>query len=449
MNGDLSPLTSFILPSGPGRGRRAAPGPRGHPPRRAQRRRAPRGRAAQPDLLAYLNRLSDHLFVAARHRRRAAKEATSCGNPEQAARANGRAQPNAGRAAVRDPRADARPRRAAVSDADATLQPFPDASPAKWHLAHTSWFFETFVLRDHGAGLSRRSTSASPSCSTLITRARASAIERASRGMISRPSLDEVRDYRAHVDEALERALPSLSPAALELIELGINHEQQHQELFLTDILATFADNPIEPAFGELPAPACFADEPLIFHPGRSGLVEIGAPDDGFAFDCERPRHRLCFIRPRAGRRARSPTANGASSSPTAAIAPRPCGCPRAGTGSCARRSTPRSIGTTTATPSSRLAGRRAIDWAAPVAHVSFFEADAFARWAGARLPTEAEWEDFAASADPIWAISSISAGAVAPAPGGAMFGDCWEWTRERLRALPRLHHRRRHGRRI
>src|SRR5437764_7313169 len=111
--------------------------------------------------------------------------------------------------------------------------------------------------------------------------------------MLSRPSLNEVRVYRAHVDAALERALPSLSPAALELVELGVNHEQQHQELFLTDILATFAENPLEPAYGELPPPAGLGVEPLSFHRGREGIVEIGAPDEGFAFDSERPRHRV------------------------------------------------------------------------------------------------------------------------------------------------------------
>ena len=111
--------------------------------------------------------------------------------------------------------------------------------------------------------------------------------------MISRPSLDEVRAYRAHVDEALDRAFPSLGPAALEVVELGINHEQQHQELLLTDILATFAENPLEPAYGALGAAACFATEALSWHRGREGIVEIGAMDDGFAFDCERPRHRV------------------------------------------------------------------------------------------------------------------------------------------------------------
>src|SRR5690242_6317436 len=171
---------------------------------------------------------------------------------------------------------------APLSDADATIQPFPDASPAKWHLAHTTWFFETFVLRDHVPGY-RAFDERWAYLFNSYYEAEGPRHARPRRGMLSRPSLDEVRAYRAHVDEALERSLSSLTPAALDLIELGINHEQQHQELFLTDILATFAENPLEPAYSELPPPACFAVEPLSFHRGRDAIVEIGAPNEGFA----------------------------------------------------------------------------------------------------------------------------------------------------------------------
>src|SRR5881394_617053 len=179
---------------------------------------------------------------------------------------------------------------APLSDADATIQPYPDASPAKWHLAHTTWFFETFVLRDHVLGY----TAFDERYAFLFNsyyEAEGPRHARPRRGMLSRPSLEEVRGYRAHVDEALDRALPHLSAEALDLIELGINHEQQHQELFLTDILATFAENPTEPAYGELPPPGSFTVEPRTWHPGREGIVEIGASEAGFAFDSERPRH--------------------------------------------------------------------------------------------------------------------------------------------------------------
>src|SRR3954470_20629217 len=156
---------------------------------------------------------------------------------------------------------------AALSDADAAIQPFPDASPAKWHLAHTTWFFETFVLRDHVPGY-RPFDERFAYLFNSYYEGEGERHPRPKRGMISRPSLDEVRAYRAHVDESLERGLSSLAPDVLELVELGINHEQQHQELFLTDILATFAENPLEPGYGELSSPACFAVEPLTFHSG-------------------------------------------------------------------------------------------------------------------------------------------------------------------------------------
>src|SRR5436305_13081893 len=137
---------------------------------------------------------------------------------------------------------------APLSDADATIQPFPDASPAKWHLAHTTWFFETFVLRDHVPGY-RPFNERWAYLFNSYYEAEGPRQARPRRGMLSRPSLDEVRGYRAHIDEALERALPALPVDALELIELGINHEQQHQELSLTDLLATLAEHPLEPPY--------------------------------------------------------------------------------------------------------------------------------------------------------------------------------------------------------
>ena len=151
-----------------------------------------------------------------------------------------------------------------LSDGDATIQPFPDASPAKWHLAHTTWFFETFVLRDHVPGY-RPFDERWAFLFNSYYEGEGPRHARPRRGMISRPSLDEVRAYRRHVDDALEHAAFADVPTRSTLIELGINHEQQHQELFLTDILAAFAENPLDPAYGELPPPACFAIEPLTF----------------------------------------------------------------------------------------------------------------------------------------------------------------------------------------
>jgi ergothioneine biosynthesis protein EgtB len=180
---------------------------------------------------------------------------------------------------------------ATLSDADASAQSMPDASPSKWHLAHTTWFLETFVLRDHVHGYQLHDDRW-PFLFNSYYNGEGERHGRAQRGMISRPSLDEVRDWRVAVDDAVQAVLPDLPDAALGLIAIGIQHEQQHQELFLTDILATFAANPIEPAYGELPEPRCFADERLTFHPGRDGLVDIGDSGRGYAFDCERPRHQ-------------------------------------------------------------------------------------------------------------------------------------------------------------
>ena len=323
---------------------------------------------------------------------------------------------------------------APLSDADATIQPFPDASPAKWHLAHTTWFFETFVLRDHVPGYQPFDERWAFLFNSYYE-AEGPRHDRPRRGMLSRPSLDEVRVYRAHVDEALERALPALPASAHELIELGINHEQQHQELFLTDILATFAANPLESAYAETPPSACSAVEPLSWHRGREGIVEIGATGSGFAFDCERPRHRIFLSghdiasRRVTNREWREFIDDGGYRTPTLWLSDGWAWVQQEGIAVPLYWHEDGSQFT--------LAGRREIDWAAPVAHVSYFEADAFARWAGARLPTEAEWEDFAASADPNLGHQLDRAGAVLPRPGGGVFGDTWEWTQSAYLSYP------------
>ena len=163
-----------------------------------------------------------------------------------------------------------------LSDADATIQPHPDASPAKWHLAHTTWFLETFVLRDHVPGY-RLHDERWPYLFNSYYNGEGERHTRCRRGMISRPNLDEVREWRRAVDAALAEAMPSLPGAALVLVEIGIQHEQQHQELLLTDILATLAENPLEPAYGELaPAPR-HSTETVSWLSGREGIVEVGA----------------------------------------------------------------------------------------------------------------------------------------------------------------------------
>ena len=315
---------------------------------------------------------------------------------------------------------------ARLSDADATVQPFPDASPAKWHLAHTSWFFEAFILRDRGPGY-ELFDDRYPYLFNSYYEGEGDRHPRPKRGMLSRPSLDEIRDYRAHVDDALLRALPGFGPAELELVELGINHERQHQELFLTDILATFAENPLQPAYGELSPPTCFATEPLSFHRGVEGIVEIGAPEGGFAFDCERPRHRVFLSAHEiANRRVsngewRDFIKDGGYDTASLWLSD--------GWDWVRRERIRAPLYWRDDGSEFTLGGTREIDWSAPVAHVSYVEADAFARWADARLPSEAEWESFGSSGDAAIGNQLDSAAAVVPRPGGGMFGDVWEWT--------------------
>jgi ergothioneine biosynthesis protein EgtB len=177
-----------------------------------------------------------------------------------------------------------------LSDADATVQSMPDASPAKWHLAHTTWFFETFVLRDHIPGY-RAFDSAYHYLFNSYYDGEGDRHARPQRGMLTRPSLDDIRAYRAHVDAALLAAFPD---AARDLIELGCEHEAQHQELLLTDILHLFAQNPLAPAYHPVAPVACPVAEAAKWIPGPTGIVEIGHPGTGFAFDCEGPRHKLC-----------------------------------------------------------------------------------------------------------------------------------------------------------
>jgi ergothioneine biosynthesis protein EgtB len=175
--------------------------------------------------------------------------------------------------------------------------------------------------------------------------------------------------------------------------------------------------------------------EPLSWHPGREGIVEIGAGDEGFAFDSERPRHRVFLSRYEiAARRVtnkewREFIDEGGYRTPALWLSE--------GWDWVQREQIVRPLYWREDETEFSLGGRREIDWAAPVAHVSYFEADAFARWAGARLPTEAEWEDFAASADPLIGNQLDEAGAVAPRPGGGVFGDVWEWTQSAFASFP------------
>jgi ergothioneine biosynthesis protein EgtB len=325
---------------------------------------------------------------------------------------------------------------ATLSDADATVQPMPDASPAKWHLAHTTWFFETFVLRDHVEGYRPRDESWAFLFNSYYD-GEGERHPRARRGMLSRPSLAEVLDYRSRVDEALLAALGLLPPDALRLVELGLHHEQQHQELMLTDMLATFAENPLRPAIwpSEPKTPAGPAAT-MSGVRGMVGLAEIGHDGNGFAFDCEGPRHRV-FLHPHE--LADRPVSNGewmrfmeegGYSEPRLWLAD----------GYAWLRENKVEAPLYWQWDDGRwlrfgLDGLHPVDRAAPVSHVSYYEADAFARWAGARLPTEAEWESAAAGLDPNSGNQLDAPGPVQPERASdrsglrQMYGDVWEWT--------------------
>lgn len=297
---------------------------------------------------------------------------------------------------------------APLSDADATVQSMPDASPAKWHIAHTTWFFETFVLRDHVPGYALFDA-AWPFLFNSYYDAEGARHARTKRGMITRPSLDQCRAYRAHVDDALITALPALPAEARALVELGCHHEAQHQELLLTDILHLFSQNPLEPAFrAASPSPLlCANADDARWIEGSRGIVEIGHDGNGFAFDCETPRHRA-YLQPHVIADRLVTNAEWSDFIADDGYARPDLWLSDGWAWVQAERITaPLYWGSDDAFG---LEGRANRDPAAPVCHVSLYEADAFARWANARLPTESEWEANAA------VLSDA-------------FGNVWQWT--------------------
>ncbi|MFL5296295.1 MAG: ergothioneine biosynthesis protein EgtB [Phenylobacterium sp.] len=325
---------------------------------------------------------------------------------------------------------------------DQLAQSMPDASPTKWHLAHTTWFWETFLLVPNLAGYKVFD----PRFHYLFNsyyEALGPRQPRPERGLLTRPSLDDVVAYRTHVDAAMGRLLGEGREDLAALLDLGLAHEEQHQELILMDILHLFAQSPLSPAYAPpRAAPPSRAPEPLEFLRFEGGLVEIGHAGEGFAFDNEGPRHKvwlepfeladrlvtnaewLAFMADGGYRRPELWLAEGwARAQEEGWAAPLYW---REGEEGWSEMT---------------LHGLRPIDPTAPVGHVGFYEAEAYAAWAGARLPTEAEWEHAAQDlpiAGNLLGSGRLEPAAAPPAAGLAqMFGDLWEWTRSAYQPYP------------
>jgi ergothioneine biosynthesis protein EgtB len=335
---------------------------------------------------------------------------------------------------------------APLSPEDCAIQSMPEASPVKWHLAHTTWFFETFILARHDP--SRRPFH--PSYRVLFNsyyNAVGDRHPRPQRGLLSRPSLHEVLEYRRHVDEEMAALVDSgtLMPELAALVELGLHHEQQHQELILTDVKHMLSCNPMKPAYQKSWPLTTVEPRKASWARIEGGKREIGAnPAAGFSFDNECPRHAV-WIEP--FEIASQPVTNGEFidfiddagyrrhelwlSAGWDTVAARNWEAPLYWEKRGGRWYT------------FTLHGMVPVERNTPVCHVSFYEADAFARWANARLPTEAEWE-VAAMGAPLQGnfleSSALHPLALREAPSGAlsqMFGDVWEWTRSDYAPYP------------
>ena len=332
---------------------------------------------------------------------------------------------------------------APLSPEDQVVQANDDASPTKWHLAHVTWFFETFLLKPHLPSY-QPFDERFPFCFNSYYEAEGARHPRQSRGLLTRPSASEVMSYRAHVDRGLDRLLASeaaATPDVRALIEVGINHEQQHQELLLTDILSLFASQPLRPAYSDTAPLVDGTVAPVRFIDHAGGLHDIGHSGDGFCFDNEGPRHRVLlqpyaladrlvtngewieFIHDDGYRTASLWLADGWST-----VKSNRWESPLYWNEEDGRRM------------QMSLHGQLPLDPAAPVCNVSYYEADAFARWAGHRLPTEFEWEH-AAIAEGDTARGDAPRPLHPVAADGTdrqMFGQVWQWTQSAYSPYPR-----------
>ena len=324
---------------------------------------------------------------------------------------------------------------APLATEDYVVQAMPDASPAKWHLAHVSWFFETFVLRRHLPGyrpLDERYMVLFNSYYNGV----GPQFSRPARGHLSRPTVDEVYAYRAHVDKAMLDLLdgPQRRDAAVaSVIELGLHHEQQHQELLVTDLKYNLSVNPLAPVY-DTAAMSAAAEAPSLERIGfAGGIAEIGTDAVEFTFDNERPRHRALLTPYELGSRLIT------NAEYLEFIAERGYERPELWLSDGWR--TVQERGWRAPLYWQRddggwlaytLGGMVPLAPQAPVAHVSYYEADAYARWRGARLPTEQEWEHAAADETAAGSLLDDAPREPSPAAGPGlvqMTGDVWEWT--------------------
>ncbi|MGR9090258.1 MAG: ergothioneine biosynthesis protein EgtB [Gammaproteobacteria bacterium] len=330
---------------------------------------------------------------------------------------------------------------APLSAEDACVQSMPDASPAKWHLAHTTWFFETFVLESAVPDYARFDNDYRVLFNSYYN-AVGEQYSRPDRGLLTRPAFATVLEYREHVDthmrKLLDRGLDSDTAA---VVEVGLHHEQQHQELMLMDIKHLFSRNPVAPCYATTPASVRNHAAPgeLSFIRFEGGVKRIGAIEEQFSFDNERPRHDTLLqefglaSRLVTNREYRDFIADGGYTSALLWLAD--------GWATIREKAWQAPLywrGTDGEWSEFTLSGERPLALDEPVSHVSYYEADAYARWAGARLPTETEWE-YAAESAPISGNfvehGHLHPQAIDPASATAasgvrqLFGDAWEWT--------------------
>jgi ergothioneine biosynthesis protein EgtB len=326
-----------------------------------------------------------------------------------------------------------------LTEEDQIVQAMEDASPTKWHLAHTTWFFEEFVLKPYDRAYKEYDERFNYCFNSYYENA-GPRHPRPKRSLLTRPTHDEVMSYRHHIDRALDnffdRGGNGPSPDALSLIELGVNHEQQHQELMFTDALALFAGNPLRPAYRPAEGEASDRAAPEVeFIPFPGGIFDIGHDAEGFFYDNEGPRHQQ-LLRP--FRLANRLVSNGEWLEFMAA-------------GGYSTATLWLSDGWATVNREGweaplyweqkdgqwhqmTLRGLLPVDPSRPVTHISLYEADAFARWAGKRLPTEFEWEIASESLDVEGNMLGADRLVAQPAKRNTlglqqMFGDLWEWT--------------------